>query len=200
MTTKKDLTKALYTAKRDLAEELTIPAMNFLMIDGEGDPNGNPEFQVCTEALYGIAYATKFALKKSKELEYKIPPLEGLWWSERMGSFLEGKKDEWQWTLMIMQPKGVTATAIEKAREIIVAKKNNPAIPRVRFAEFKEGRVAQILHIGPYGNERVTIERLHRFIKDRGGILHGKHHEIYIGDPRRSAPEKLKTIIRQPFA
>ncbi len=195
-----DVTKALYTAKSAVASELTIPAMNFLMIDGEGDPNGSPEFASCSEALYSIAYTTKFALKKKKGMDYKVPPLEGLWWSDRMASFLEGSKDEWKWTLMIMQPKGVTAAAIEKAREEVVEKKNNPAIPHVRFTEFKEGRVAQILHIGPYSNERLTVERLHAYINERGGILHGKHHEIYLGDPRRTAPERLKTIIRQPFA
>jgi hypothetical protein len=200
MAPKKDLMKILYTAKRDSAEELTVPMMNFLMIDGEGDPNGNPEFQSCSEALYSIAYTAKFALKKAKKLDYKVPPLEGLWWSERMESFLEGNKDEWKWTLMIMQPKGVTAAMIEKCRQDVLEKKSNPAVPHVRFTEFKEGRVAQIMHVGPYSNERLTIERLHAFIKKRGGILHGKHHEIYLGDPRRTAPENLKTIIRQPFA
>ncbi len=200
MTTKSDPTKSLYTAKTSAAEELTIPSMNFLMIDGEGDPNGNPEFQTCTDALYSIAYTTKFALKKGKGLEYKVPPLEGLWWSDRMGSFLDGEKDEWKWTLMIMQPKGVTGAIIEKSRDAVLAKKSNPAVMHVRFGDFKEGRVAQILHIGPYNNERLTIERLHAYIRERGGILHGKHHEIYVGDPRRTAPEKLKTIIRQPFA
>ena len=200
MTPKRYPTKVLYTAKNAAAEELTIPSMNFLMIDGEGDPNGNPEFQTCTDALYSIAYTTKFALKKGKGVDYKVPPLEGLWWSDRMASFLDGNKEEWKWTLMIMQPKGVTAAVIERSREAVLEKKSNTAVVHVRFTEFKEGRVAQILHIGPYGNERLTIERLHTFIKERGGILHGKHHEIYIGDPRRTAPEKLKTIIRQPFA
>ncbi|HTY01540.1 MAG TPA: GyrI-like domain-containing protein [Bacteroidota bacterium] len=200
MTPKVDLMKVLYSAKSSAAQECTVPAMNFLMIDGEGDPSENPEFQSCTDALYSIAYTTKFDLKKRKGLEYKVPPLEGLWWSDRMASFLEGNKDEWKWTLMIMQPQGVTASVIEKSRQAVMAKKSNPAVVHVRFAEFKEGRVAQILHVGPYSNERLTIERLHAFITGRGGILHGKHHEIYLGDPSRTAPEKLKTIIRQPFA
>ena len=200
MTLKRDPTQVLYTARSASAEELTIPAMNFLMIDGEGDPNGNPDFQSCTDALYSIAYTTKFALKKGKGVDYKVPPLEALWWSDRMASFLDGNKDEWKWTLMIMQPKGVTAAIIEKSREAVFEKKSNAAVVHVRFTEFKEGRVAQILHVGPYGNERLTIEHLHAYIRERGGILHGKHHEIYLGDPRRTAPEKLKTIIRQPFA
>ncbi len=200
MAPKEDFLKTIYSARKESPEELTIPAMNFLMIDGEGDPNGSVEFQACTEALYGIAYTTKFSLKKSKGVDYKVPPLEGLWWAENMASFLEGKKDEWQWTLMIMQPKGVTAAAVEGARKTVSEKKSNPAINHVRFGEFKEGRVAQILHIGPYSNEHLTIERLHAYIRTRGGILHGKHHEIYLGDARRTAPEKLKTIIRQPFA
>lgn len=200
MAPKPDLMKTLYGAKRDKPQELTVPSMNFLMIDGEGDPNGNPEFQSCSEALYSIAYTAKFALKKTKKLDYKVSPLEGLWWSDRMQSFLDGNKDEWKWTLMIMQPKSVTAAVIERCREEVLEKKSNPAVPHVRFGDFKEGRVAQILHVGPYSSERLTVERLHSYITSRGGILHGKHHEIYLGDPRRTAPENLKTIIRQPFA
>jgi hypothetical protein len=200
MATKEDFLTKIYSARKEHPQELTIPLMNFLMIDGEGDPNGNPEFQACTEALYGIAYTAKFALKKSQRIDYKVPPLECLWWSEKTANFLEGKKDEWKWTLMIMQPKGVTAAVVESARKAVAQKKSGPCIKHVRFAEFKEGRVAQVLHTGPYGNEHLTIKRLHAFIRDRGGIVHGKHHEIYLGDPRRTAPERLRTIIRQPFA
>jgi hypothetical protein len=200
MKTGEDLLKKLYSAKAGKPEMITVPAMRFLMIDGAGDPNTAPAFGSAVEALYGIAYTVKFALKKSKGLDYRVPPLEGLWWSSDMSDFLKGRKDRWQWTLMIMQPKGVTKNTVEAARAQVHERKFNPAMLEVRFEQFKEGRCAQVLHIGPYATEEPTIRHLHGFIAEHGFRPRGKHHEIYLGDPRRAKPEKLRTIIRQAAA
>ena len=200
MKTKEDLMKRLYSAKAGKPELLTVPAMKFLMIDGKGDPNATADFSTSAGALYGMSYTIKFALKKAKGINYRVPPLEGLWWSDDMADFLQGRKELWQWTLMIMQPAGVTARAVEEARKAVFEKKGNPAVQYVRFEEFREGRCAQVLHVGPYSAEAETIRALHAFIAEHGGGLCGKHHEIYLGDPHRSKPEKLRTIIRQPFA
>ncbi len=197
---KEEQLKRLYSAKAGKPEMIVVPAMNFLMIDGTGNPNTSPDFSAAVEALYGMSYTLKFAVKKAKGTDFKVAPLEGLWWSEDMGDFLEGKKDRWLWTLMIMQPRVVTAKAVEAAGEAVFAKKGNPAVQRVRFEEFREGRCAQVLHLGPYATEEGTVRLLHAFIAEQGGSLCGKHHEIYLGDPRRAKPEKLRTIIRQPFA
>ncbi len=200
MKTQDDRTKRLYGAKAGKPELLTVPTMKFVMIDGKGDPETSGDFRVGVEALYGISYTMKFALKKAKGLDYRVAPLEGLWWSDDMEDFLQGRREHWQWTLMIMQPAGVTAKAVEEAREAVFAKKGNPAAHYVRFEAFREGRCAQVLHVGPYSTEPETIQLLHAFIARNGGGLCGKHHEIYLGDPHRAKPEKLRTILRQPFA
>jgi hypothetical protein len=125
--------------------------------------------------------------------------LEGLWWADDMSSFMVDNRDNWQWTMMIMQPDVVTHDLVANALKEADMKKKLPALPKMRFESFTEGLVAQIMYIGPYKDEGPTIARLHAFIHEQGNELSGKHHEIYMGDPRRSAPEKLKTVIRQPI-
>lgn len=198
---KVDLTKDLKELYRPSGREpsvVDVPAMNFLMLDGSGDPGNSEEFQDACSALYGMSYALKFILKKEGRTDYKVMPLEGLWWMKGTRNFDAGKRDEWQWRLLIAQPGEVTAADVKAATAQLRRKKNPVALPKVRFRSFAEGKAVQIMYTGPYSEEGPTIQMLRRFAAESGFKLTGKHHEIYMGDPRRSAPEKLKTIIRQP--
>ncbi len=196
---KKEL-KHLYKPSKAKFTIVDVPEMNFLMIDGHGDPNTASEYQQVVEALYAVAYAVKFALKENPETDdYVVPPLEGLWWVEDMAEFGLEDKGAWDWTMMIMQPGWVTPEIVEAAKEKAAAKKDLPALPKMRFAPYHEGLSAQIMYVGPYADEGPTIARLHDFAHEQGHELRGKHHEIYLSDPRRTAPEKLKTVIRQPI-
>jgi hypothetical protein len=151
------------------------------------------------EALYSVSYALKFALKRGpRQLDYRVMPLEGLWWVEDMTQFSIERKSDWEWTMMIRQPDEVDEDLLEQAVHKASAKKDLPALPLLRLERFTEGLAAQIMHIGPYAAEGPTIQRLHAFIAEQGYERAGKHHEIYLGDPRRSAPEKLKTISASP--
>ena len=172
--------------------------MNFLKIDGQAIPTPPRSTSPRSTHLYGLSYAIKFLIKKRNEVNYSVFPLEGLWWAEVYNVFLAGDKDKWSWTMMIAQPEWVDKNVFAEALEETRRKKPSDALERVRFEEYAEGRSAQVMHIGPYSEERPTIERLHRFIEEQGLALGGLHHEIYLGDPRRTAPEKLKTILRQP--
>ncbi len=127
-----------------------------------------------------------------------MPPLEGLWWAQDMTAFTRGNKDEWGWTMMIMQPPAVTAQAVEAARAEAGRKNDLPALAQIRFAAYHEGLSMQIMYVGAYADEGLTVTRLHEAIAEQGYEPCGKHHEIYLGDPRKAAPEKLKTVIRQP--
>lgn len=195
---KKDL-KAHYHARR--SPELTETAeMRFLMVDGAGDPNSAPAYTDAVGTLYAAAYRIKF-LEKAAGRDFVVPPLEGLWWADDMEVFLAGSRDEWQWTMMIALPGSVPEEVVDGALGALRdAADPPPAIGSLRFEPFAEGRSAQILHVGPYADEEPTIEHLHVFIEDEGLRRRGKHHEIYLGDPRRTAPERLRTIIRQPVA
>lgn len=175
-----------------------VPEMNFLMMDGRGDPNTSPEYSETLNTLYSVAYTLKFALK-SQGLEYSVPPLEGLWWLEGdMAEFVGAGKERWLWRMIIMQPPFVTGQAVEHARAEAAKKKDLPLLSRLCFESFTEGFSAQVLYTGPYADEGPTIAALHAYITENGCALSGLHHEIYLGDPRRTAPEKLKTVIRQP--
>jgi hypothetical protein len=196
---KKEL-KNLYSSSAEKVEVVEVPQMNFLMIDGEGDPNTSQSFQDAIDVLYPLSYTLKFIIKRGEiGIDYGGLPLEGLWWADDMSSFSVDNKENWKWTLMIMQPelvkKEMVATAIEEVRK----KKKPVALPLVRFESFVEGKVGQIMHIGPFSEEGPTVEKLHSFIKVSGSQRIGKHHEIYLSDIRRAAPEKWKTIIRQPM-
>ena len=197
---KKEL-KNLYSSSAEKVEVVELPQMNFLMIDGEGDPNTSQSFQDAIDVLYPLSYTLKFIIKRGEiGIDYGVLPLEGLWWADDMSSFSVDNKENWKWTLMIMQPelvkKEMVATAIEEVRK----KKKPVALPLVRFESFVEGKVGQIMHFGPFSEEGPTVEKLHSFIKVSGSQRIGKHHEIYLSDIRRAAPEKWKTIIRQPMS
>ena len=195
---KKEL-KHFYNPSAKKVEIVDVPMMNFLMIDGSGDPNTAQEYKAAVEALFAVSYALKFMVKKEKGVDYGVLPLEGLWWTDDMTQFSMENKDVWKWTSMIMQPKYVTEDLVSKALEQVEKKKNPPALPKIRFESLHEGLSAQSMHIGLYSAEGPTIEKLHNFIKETGHELRGKHHEIYLSDPRRSKPEKMKTVIRQPI-
>jgi hypothetical protein len=188
----------LYSAGREPAL-LEVPELSFLMVDGHGDPNVSPAYAEAVEALYSVAYTVKFALKKSpRQLDHRVMPLEGLWWVPDMSQFSTTSKADWDWTLMIRQLDEVDQELVTAAVQQVTGKKALPAAARLRLERFREGLAAQVLHIGPYAAEGPTIQRLHAFISEHGYGLTGKHHEIYLGDPRRAAPEKLRTILRQP--
>lgn len=195
---KKEL-KHLYGVSGKSTVLVNVPTMNFLMVDGEGNPNTAQAYTDAVQALYTVSYTLKFMLKKGKAaIDYGVMPLEGLWWADEMEDFSPDNKDIWKWTAMIMQPEWITPELVKEAEEQAAKKKDLPALQNLRFQSFEEGKAAQCLHIGPYADEAPTIERLHQFIRDQGLTLRDKHHEIYLSDPRRAAPEKLKTIIRQP--
>jgi len=195
---KKEL-KHLYQPSTKKVEPVDVPEMNFLMVDGYGNPNTSQVYQEAVEALYGMAYTLKFMSKQKLEKDYTVPPLEGLWWADNMGAFLDGDKDQWEWTMMIMVPDWITPEMIETAKAELKAKKDPAALDKLYIQKFHEGLAAQITYIGPYAEEGPTIEKIHNFIAQQGFVRSGKHHEIYIGDPRRTAPEKLRTVIRQPM-
>ncbi len=196
---KKEL-KPLYNPSTKTVTTVDVPEFNFLMIDGVGDPNTSQDYKDVVEALFTVSYTLKFTIKKGKSaIDYSVMPLEGLWWADDMSSFLEGKKDQWRWTAMIMQPKYVTQTLYEQALSEVKKKKALPALPKLRFEAFHEGLSAQIMHIGPYAAETENIQKIHAYIKQNGYALAGRHHEIYLSDPRRTEPEKLKTVVRQPM-
>lgn len=192
--------KHLYGPSAKEAVEINVPTMNFIMIDGKGDPNTAKEYREAIEALYQLSYALKFKVKKELEIDYGVMPLEGLWWVDNMEDFSADDKDAWLWTMMIMQPEMIGNERVTETMTEVRKKKGPAALDKARFEEFDEGWAVQIMHIGPYAAEAPTIERLHGWIAEHGYTRRGKHHEIYLSDPRRSAPEKLKTIIRQPFA
>lgn len=190
--------KTLYNSSVKEAELVEVPPMNFLMIDGAGDPNTAQDFQDAVEALYSLAYTLKFMVKKGPTaIDYAVMPLEGLWWVDDMTQFSLEKKADWQWTLMIMQPEYVNEELFYHGLEQAQKKKNLPALVRIRLESFEEGLAAQIMHLGPYAAEGPTVEKLHKFINEKGYAFRGKHHEIYLSDPRKSAPEKMKTVLRQ---
>ena len=195
---KKEL-KHLYNPSVKEVEIVNVPLLSFLMIDGSGDPNTVQKYKDAVEALFAVSYALKFIVKKEKGVDYGVLPLEGLWWTDDMTQFSMENKDLWKWTSMIMQPEYVTEDLVDRALEQVAKKKDLPSLPKVRSESFQEGLSAQIMHIGPYSAEGPTIERLHNFIREKGFELRAKHHEIYLSDPRRSAPERMKTVIRQPM-
>ncbi len=194
---KKEL-RQLYLPSATAVSLVDVPELWFAMIDGSGDPNGSPAFEAAVGALYAVSFTAKFLVKAEQARDYVVMPLEGLWWMEDMAQFSLDRKDEWLWTLMILQPDYVTPEVFEQALGQARRKRDNPALAEVRFEAFHEGLSAQIMHLGPYSEEGPTVARLHAFIAEQGYRPHGKHHEIYLGDPRRCAPDKLKTILRQP--
>ena len=178
---------------------VTVPAMRFLAIDGGGDPNTGRSYQDALEALFSVSYTLRFALRRSRGLDYRVSPLETLWWVEE-GELLAAPKSLWRWTAMIRQHDSVTAAEVADAARAAGERRPLLALDRLRLVTLEEGECAQVMHVGPYSAEGPTIAGLHRFIEESGRVRSGRHHEIYLGDPRRCAPERLRTIVRQPVA
>jgi len=195
---KKEL-KHLYKPSAKKIEFVEVPKMNYLMINGKGNPNTSIAFKNAVETLYAVSYAVKFLIKKGElQTDYKVMPLEGLWWVDDMREFDINNKDNWKWTAMIMQPEIVTKKHIETAIEQVKKKKSLEELLKIEFTSFQEGKSAQTLYIGPFEDEGPTIEKIHSFITENKYSLSGKHHEIYLSDIRKAKPEIWKTIIRQP--
>ena len=192
---KKEL-KQLYSPSVKEVNTIDVPNMNFLMIHGEGTPS-SLQYKQAIEVLFTVSYTLKFMIKKTKNIDYGVMPLESLWWIDDIREFATTAQDEWKWTSMIMQPSYVKEENIKMAIEQTSKKKELPE-DKIMFNNFHEGLSAQILYQGPYSEEKSTIAKVHNFIHKNGYQMRGKHHEIYLNDPSRTAPEKLKTIIRQP--
>ncbi len=190
--------KHLYAPKRKF-EIVDVPEMQFLMVDGHGDPNTAQEYAEAVEALYAVAYKMKFMSKKMLEKDYTVPPLEGLWWAADMDTFVSRDKSAWDWTMMIMTPDWITDEIFAEAVAVVRKAKNPAALDKVRLERYHEGLSVQIMHVGSYDDEAPVLAKLHNeFIPENEYTMTGKHHEIYLSDPRRVAPEKLKTVLRQP--
>ncbi|WP_022918754.1 GyrI-like domain-containing protein [Ruania albidiflava] len=196
-----DLTKELdsYRARRGEFRVLDLPTRRYLMIDGHGDPN-SATFTTAVESLYPVAYTLKFASKHELGRDYVVPPLEGLWWAEDMSTFTTARdKSAWDWTLLLLVPDWVSPAMVEAAIEQVDRTKVPPRLADVRLEELTEGRCVQTLHIGPFDAETDVLAQLHQeVIPAHGFTLAGKHHEIYLSDVRRTAPHRLRTILRQP--
>lgn len=188
-----------YQAQAGVFRVLDVPPLQYLMVDGHGDPNTG-EYGAAIEALYPVAYALKFASKKSPGTDYVVMPLEARWWADDMSSFTTDRdKSRWHWTAMIMVPDWTTQEAVDAALHSAEAKGKPASLDKVRLENLEEGRCVQTLYLGPYDAETETIEQMHdEFIPSEGLRMTGKHHEIYLSDARRVAPEKLRTILRQP--
>lgn len=195
----KKILKEFYSPAKNKVSLVDIPSYNFLMIDGKGNPNTSAEYKAAIEALYSVSYTAKFKIKKGNEpVDYAVMPLEGLWWVDGEAAVDLDNKDNWSWTAMIMQPPFVTEEVINDSKDEVKKKKNLDNLKNVRLCEFGEGLSVQIMHIGPYALEKPTIDKMYAFMKEAGLSFAGKHHEIYLSDPHKCAPEKLKTILRQP--
>lgn len=191
--------KSLYSAPAKDFVLVEVPSLQYLMFDGAGDPNSAPEYAQAIEALYSLSYTLKFMSKRAFDRDYVVGPLEGLWWAKDMKTFVTREKSKWSWTMMILQPDWIEKGHLCAALSEVMMKKGLPGLEKVRLERLEEGLSAQILHVGPYDDEGPVLKRLHEdWLPANGLIETGKHHEIYLSDPRKTAPEKLKTILRQP--
>lgn len=202
MPEKVDLKRTLdaYRAPRGRFRVLDVPDLRYLMVDGRGDPNRSPAFTAAIETLYPVAYALKFASKRELDRDYVVPPLEGLWWSDDLEVFTVARdRSRWEWTLMILVPDWLDADRVDAAVAQVAAKGAPPRLDDLRFETLSEGRCGQTLHVGSFDDEAGVLERMHGgFIPEQGLAMTGRHHEIYLSDFRRVAPDRLRTILRQP--
>lgn len=192
--------KPYYSERKGNISIVEVPSFQYLQCEGQGNPNTSEDYKNAIEALYALSYHIKFSIRKSREVDYGVMPLECLWWMDDMSQFSIENIDEWKWSAMIMQPNFVTKEMVESARQEVSKKKDLPYLDNIRLIDFTDGLSAQIMHIGSYADEAPTIEKLHAYIRDNRYELKRKQREIYLSDPRKTAPENLKTIIRQPIA
>ena len=191
--------KDLYQPGAKDFTEVDVPPTTYLALDGHGDPNTSQEYASAVEALYAAAYATKFAFKARAGDDFVVGPLEGLWSSDDPRVFAAGRKADWDWTMMIPLPDPVSADDISQGLAKAASRKPDLPVDRIRVLDLVEGRSLQVMHVGSYDDEAPTLARLHdEVMPARGLTWNGRHHEIYLSDPRKVAPEKLRTVLRQP--
>ncbi len=193
--------KELFNPPPQQFSMVDVPPLNFLMIDGKGTPDSaaQTEYAQALAALYPTAYKLKFLSKDKLDRDYVVPPLQALWWADDMEVFVNGEQDQWQWTVMIMLPDWIDVEHVEEIRSRLAATSDLPALEKLRMENLNEGLAVQVMHIGAYSNEGPVLKRLHEeFLPQNNLVENGHHHEIYLSDPRKTAPEKLKTILRQP--
>lgn len=204
MADKVDLKRTLdsYRASVGSFRVLDVPEMHYLMVDGAGDPNTSPAYVEAVASLYPVAYTMKFASKRELHRDYVVPPLEGLWWADDMAAFTTARdKSRWQWTMMILVPSWLDRRMFEAAVDQVASTRPAPRLGDVRLESLVEGTCVQTLHRGSFDDEATVLARMHdEFVPSRGLRLTGRHHEIYLSDPRRTAPDRLRTILRQPVA
>lgn len=187
--------KELYAPRQGDFALVEVPPMQFLAIDGEGDPNTAAAYAEAVQALFSVSYAAKFASKQNLAKDYVVGPLEGLWRADDRTAFRTRDKDAWRWTMLITQPEWITQEIIDTARE----KQRPPAADRLRLLTWEEGACVQILHVGSYDDEAPVLARLHdQYMPSHALTFNGDHHEIYLSDPRRTPPQRWRTILRQP--
>lgn len=190
--------KELYSPSAKAFTAVEVPELHYIAVDGHGDPNTSPAYADAVEALYGVAYTLKFA-SKALGKDFVVGPMEGLWRSDDPAAFLARRKDEWEWTMMINRPDWITEDMVHAAVDRVAERRRTDALDALRMLTLDEGACVQILHIGSYDDETPTLERLHReYMPEHGLAFNGDHHEVYLSDARRTAPAKLKTILRQP--
>lgn len=190
--------RALYAPRAGEIAIVDVPEFTYLMVDGHGNPNTADAYRHAVEALYTVSYGVRFAAKHELARVHVVAPLEGLWWADDLSAFSARAKDDWRWTMMIHQPEWVTAEMVAAATQAARRKKELPGLERLRFGRFAEGLSAQTLHVGSYEDEAPVIARMHEFATAQGHALRGKHHEVYLSDPRKVDATKLKTVLRQP--
>lgn len=202
MTAKIDVKKSLdgYQARTGEFRIVGIPDLRYLMIDGHGDPNTAPAYTQALQALYPVAYKLKFASKRELGRDYVVPPLEGLWWADDMDAFTVARdKSRWDWTMMLLVPDWIDEAMFPAAVETARAAGSADRLEEVRMETLAEGMCVQTLHVGSFDDEAAVLDEMHHeFIPGQGLSLSGKHHEIYLSDARRTSPDKLRTILRQP--
>ncbi|TFD72055.1 GyrI-like domain-containing protein [Cryobacterium fucosi] len=197
----KKVLKPFYGPANREWELVEVPAQRFIAVDGSGDPNTAPAYSEAVEALYAVAYGIKFQARRELGRDAIVAPLEGLWYADDASVFTAGSKSEWHWTMLISEPDWVTDAFISQAIAAASAKKKLPALAGVRTETLVEGLSAQLLHLGSYDDEAPALATLHgEFLAENGLRINGRHHEVYLGDPRRTEPAKLKTVLRQPVA
>lgn len=197
-----------YDVKRELRELyappaqfrfVDVPPMRYLAVDGHGDPNTVAEYAEAVGALFGVAYAVKFRSRSELGRDLVVAPLEGLWRADHPSAFVAREKHAWSWTMLISQPDWIDAEFVLDTVAAVRAKGRTPALDRLRLLELHEGTSVQILHVGSYDDETPTLARLHdEWMPQHGVTFNGDHHEVYLSDARRTAPEKLRTVLRQP--
>lgn len=196
---KKTLAAYYHPRNTDEWAPVDVPSLQFLMVDGAGDPNTSKAFADAIEALYSVSYTLKFMSKREQDKDYVVPALEGLWYADDMKVFEAADKDAYKWTLMIMQPDWIDAAMVERALAQAAAKKQLPALGNIYFDTYTEGLSLQLLHIGSFDDEAPKLRTLHHdYMPAHGYTFAGHHHEIYLSDMRKVEPAKLRTILRQP--